>query len=71
MGLMDKLAVEIASILQALSEGFIEAIRTQSILISNLIALTPIIAPIIHLIRLIYASERVKEAETIIKGLER
>jgi len=55
-----------ASILQTPSEGFIEAIRAQATLISNLISLTPII----HLIKLIHAFERVKESETVIKNLE-
>jgi len=38
--------------------------------IADLIALTPIIAPLIHLARLIHAFERAKEAEAIVKAIE-
>lgn len=38
--------------------------------IADLVALTPIVAPLVHLARLIHIFERAKEAEAIVKSLE-
>ena len=70
MGLIDQVAVEIACLLRSPSEGFIDALRMQAMMASNLIALTPILAPIIHLARLIHAFERGVEAADIIRRIE-
>ncbi|GEM_PF-2931406 len=50
---------------------FIDSIRIQAMFIANLVALTPIIAPLIHLARLVHAFERAKEAEAIVKAVGR
>jgi len=70
MSFINQLAIDIANFLYVPDEAFINSIRVQAIFIANLIALTPIIAPLVHLARLIYAFERTKEAEAIVKSLE-
>ncbi|RLF23115.1 MAG: hypothetical protein DRN15_07205 [Thermoprotei archaeon] len=69
MGLINQLAVEIASFLYAPDEAFIDSIRIQAMLIADLIALTPVIAPLVHLARLIHSFERAKEAEAIVRAI--
>jgi len=70
MGLVNQLAVDIAGYLYVPDEAFIDSIRIQAMFIADLIALTPIIAPLIHLARLIHAFERAREAEAIVKAVE-
>ncbi|RLF07619.1 MAG: hypothetical protein DRJ60_02255 [Thermoprotei archaeon] len=70
MSLVNQLAINIANFLYAPDEAFIDSIRIQAMFIANLIAITPIIAPLAHLARLIHAFERAKEAEAIVKSLE-
>jgi len=70
MGLVNQFAVEIAQFLYAPDEAFIDSIRIQAMFIANLIALTPIMAPLVHLARLVHAFEGAKEAEIIVKSME-
>ncbi len=70
MGLVNQLAVEIAQFLYVPDEALIDSIRVQAMFIANLIALTPVVAPTVHLARLIHAFERAREAEAIVRAVE-
>ncbi|RLF21338.1 MAG: hypothetical protein DRM97_06810, partial [Thermoprotei archaeon] len=70
MGLINQLAIDLANFLYAPDEAFIDSIRIQAMFIANLIALTPVMAPLVHLARLIHAFERAREAEAIVKAVE-
>ena len=59
--LVVELSTAIASFLYAPDEAFVNSIRVQSMFIANLISIVPILAPIIHLARLVLAFERAGE----------
>lgn len=71
MALLNETAVSLANFLWVPDEGFIDSIRVQSMFVANLFALTPVVAPIYHLARLIHSYERAKEAEEVLRSLAR
>ena len=70
MSLVCRLAVDIANLLHAPDEGFVDSIRVQAMFIANLVALSPVVSGIVHLARLVHAFERAREVETILKSIE-
>jgi len=57
MSLVCRLAVDIANLLDAPDEGFIDSIRVQAMFIANLVALSPVVLEVVHLARLVHAFE--------------
>ena len=68
--LVVELSTALASFLYAPDEAFVDSIRVQSMFIANLISIVPILAPIVHLARLVLAFERAREVEGVIRQLE-
>ncbi|RLE87652.1 MAG: hypothetical protein DRN04_17925, partial [Thermoprotei archaeon] len=71
MALLNETAVSLANFLWVPDEGFIDSIRVQSMFVANLFALTPVVAPIYHLARLVHSYERAREAEEVLRSLAR
>ncbi|RLE89669.1 MAG: hypothetical protein DRN04_16060 [Thermoprotei archaeon] len=71
MALLNETAVSLANFLWIPDEGFVCSVRIQAMFIANLFALTPVVAPIYHLARLIHSYERAKEAEEVLRNLAR
>ena len=69
MEALNEVAVTVASFLHSPSTGFIEAVRTQVMFASNLFALTPVIAPLYHLARLVHSYQRAEEARRVLEKL--
>jgi len=69
MAVLNEVSVTLATMLYAPDSGFVDAIRVQTMFIANLFALTPIVAPLYHLARLIHIYERAREAEEILKNI--
>ena len=66
MNLINQLEVQIASFLYAPDEAFIDSVRMQAMFIAHVIA---IIAPLVHLARLIHTFERVREVKKLLEKL--
>ncbi len=69
MTMLNNISTQIATLLYVPESGFIEAVKTQTKFISNLFSLTPVIAPIYHLTRLIHSYERARDAKYILKRI--
>ena len=71
MAFLNETAVSIANFMYAPDSGFIDAVRTQTMFIANLFSLTPVVAPIYHLAKLIHSYERAREAREVLRELTR
>lgn len=69
MTILNNVATQIANLLYVPESGFIQAVKTQTLFISNLFSLTPVIAPIYHLTRLIHTYERARDVKEILKRI--
>jgi len=69
MSLVCEAAADIASLMWMPESGFVNSVRAQSMLAANLFSLTPVIAPIYHLARLVLSYEKAKEASELLKNM--
>ena len=67
MSLLSHVAVTVASFMWIPDSGFVDAVRVQAMFVANLFAITPVVAPIYHLARLIHAYERAREAREVLE----
>lgn len=69
MSLISEAAADIASLMWVPESGFVNTVRAQSMLAANLFSLTPVIAPIYHLARLVLSYEKAREASEMLKNM--